>query len=289
MKNLFTRRDFCRVASVACATSILLSKSSWSQDRSNPQALRVRLNVTGPGADRMLTSYANAIKAMKGLPSTDGRSWENQAQIHNNHCPHGNWFFLPWHRAYLRYFEEICRDLSFDREFVLPYWNWTKDPRVPKPFWDGELNDPTRRIGPNDEMSSEFVGQKVIEDIMKKTNFEDFASYRSTKTRGGVGGGQALLERAPHNYVHGRIGGDMGTFVSPRDPIFWLHHANIDRLWAMWNLKNGNTDDGLWNGYEDPNYFVDSNKDPKPFKVKEVLSTYQLGSLLSKIIVSWTG
>jgi tyrosinase-like protein len=40
-----------------------------------------------------------------------------------------------------------------------------------------------------------------------------------------------------HNYHHGWVGGQMGDpTASPNDPIFYLHHCNIDRLWAMWQL-----------------------------------------------------
>lgn len=253
MNQLFTRREFCRVVG---GTSIFLLKGSEVQADQTSRGLRVRVNVTGSDAGAIVASYAKAVDAMRRLPETDPRSWTKQAEIHLNHCPHANWFFLPWHRAYLRYFEEICRDLSGDPEFVLPYWDWTADPQVPKPFWSGVLNDPKRDIGPTDAMLSEFVGQSVINKIMAITDFEQFASLRSTSTRGGQGGGYALLEATPHNYVHGRINGDMGTFLSPLDPIFWLNHANLDRLWAMWNLRNGNTKDATWNSYKDPAYFV---------------------------------
>ncbi len=45
----------------------------------------------------------------------------------------------------------------------------------------------------------------------------------------------------PHGSIHGAIGEDMGAVPrSARDPIFWLHHANIDRLWAVWtNMGDG--------------------------------------------------
>lgn len=43
------------------------------------------------------------------------------------------------------------------------------------------------------------------------------------------------IEGNPHGTVHGTIKGDMGSIrTSARDPIFWLHHANIDRLWTAW-------------------------------------------------------
>ncbi|MDQ3937568.1 MAG: tyrosinase family protein, partial [Chloroflexota bacterium] len=37
-----------------------------------------------------------------------------------------------------------------------------------------------------------------------------------------------------HNRVHLWVGGDMGPGTSPNDPVFFLHHCNIDRLWALW-------------------------------------------------------
>ncbi|MGR3342047.1 MAG: tyrosinase family protein [Paracoccaceae bacterium] len=42
-----------------------------------------------------------------------------------------------------------------------------------------------------------------------------------------------------HNRVHGWIGGDMGRGHSPNDPIFFLHHCNVDRIWAFWQSREG--------------------------------------------------
>src|SRR5690242_10282292 len=58
--------------------------------------------------DPTLVTYRAAVAAMKALPANDPRNWLKQADIHKNFCPHGNWFFLPWHRAYLVAFERIC-------------------------------------------------------------------------------------------------------------------------------------------------------------------------------------
>jgi tyrosinase len=38
--------------------------------------------------------------------------------------------------------------------------------------------------------------------------------------------------------VHAFIGGKMTTMSSPNDPVFWLHHCNLDRLWAKWQLTH---------------------------------------------------
>ena len=48
-----------------------------------------------------------------------------------------------------------------------------------------------------------------------------------------------FLEYIMHNGVHGWVGGNMMPMTSPNDPVFFLHHCNIDRLWAMWQQKHG--------------------------------------------------
>ncbi len=87
------------------------------------------------GNSPTIEAFRDAVAAMKALPTSDGRNWERQAQIHQEHCPHGNWLFLPWHRAYLYYFERICRELSGMSDFALPYWHWGKSPQIPAVFW----------------------------------------------------------------------------------------------------------------------------------------------------------
>jgi hypothetical protein len=47
------------------------------------------------------------------------------------------------------------------------------------------------------------------------------------------------LEGLPHNMIHAHLGGDMGIpTLSPNDPIFFLHHRNVDRLWVKWQKQN---------------------------------------------------
>src|SRR5262249_31287940 len=56
------------------------------------------------------------------------------------------------------------------------------------------------------------------------------------------------IEATPHNDVHNMIGGLMSDpTTAAQDPIFWLHHANIDRLWSRWNEATySNPTDGRW-------------------------------------------
>lgn len=49
--------------------------------------------------------------------------------------------------------------------------------------------------------------------------------------------GHPQIAAATHNTGHNFIGGHMSGGFSPNDPIFWLHHANVDRLWANWQAR----------------------------------------------------
>jgi tyrosinase len=210
--------------------------------------------------DPALTSYITAVERMKALPATDLRSWDRIVQVHVDFCPHSNWFFLPWHRAYLVSFERICRQVLGDPSFALPYWDWTQYRQVPAAFMAATIGgrpnplvDATREVSPNELLGDMEVGPRVIARIMAQTEFENFGSLRPTgqnsiEARWQRQPGQmAELEGTPHGNTHVFIGGDMGDMVSPRDPIFFLHHCNIDRLWAQWiALGRRNSTDPLW-------------------------------------------
>jgi tyrosinase len=210
--------------------------------------------------DPMLASYRLAVERMKALPASDPRSWESIAQIHNNNCPHGNWFFLPWHRAYLISFERACRQISGNENFALPYWDWTEQPRMPAAFTaqtvggrPNALFDNTREMPPGASLRASAIGAPVITRLLAETDFENFGSTRptgqnSTEARWlRAPGRTTALEAGPHNSTHATIGGDMGDMLSPRDPIFWLHHANVDRMWARWTAQGrANTAESMW-------------------------------------------
>jgi tyrosinase len=224
--------------------------------------------------DPIIQTYKDAVSAMKALPTTDSRNWTRQAQIHQNRCPHGNWYFLPWHRAYLFYFEEICRELTGNDDFALPYWNWTTTPQIPGVFWGG-LGNPlfngTRTATATSTASSAFVGPSVLEDILDQPNFLVFASAKATGQRDRVAYGE--LEGTPHNYVHGFVGGEMGTYMSPLDPVFWAHHNMIECCWVDWNLHRGhpNTNDAEWTQFVFEGNFVDRNGNPVDVRVDTTL------------------
>jgi tyrosinase len=231
-----SRRDLLKSGA---ALAVLLGDGCEQLKR---RPVRRNINNLGPN-DPVIQTYAEAITKMKALPTTDQRNWTNQASIHLNHCSHGNWWLLPWHRWYLVYFERICQKLTGNQDFAIPYWNWTENPAVPDVFWNtgSPLYDSNRSITQGTPIPAEFVSHSVLEGILSEPNFQIFGSQASAGQQ--VFGGQGTLEATPHNNVHTHIGGDMGTYMSPLDPIFWTHHAMMDFCWVDWNDR----------GHADPN------------------------------------
>lgn len=226
---MITRRLILKLSASSLAVTLPISFANAQQPG------RKNVSQLPPNAPDIV-NYARAVEIMKSLPTSDPRSWDRQADIHNSNCPHSNWWILPWHRAYIYYFEQICRDVLKMPTFSLPYWDWSRNPRIPAPFWSGSLNH-KRDVSPNDDMPSETIGLNVVARIMNSNLITTFFSGATTTDNQRERSTSGTLEGGPHNSVHstiGQRGADMSSFLSPRDPIFWLHHANIDRLWTSW-------------------------------------------------------
>jgi tyrosinase len=236
--------------------------------------------------DPIVATYRDAVGIMKQMPDALQFSWVNLSQIHGtdpntyNFCPHGNWYFLPWHRAYVVMYERIIRSLTSNSAFAMPYWDWTNNPTMPEVFLepttpDGKtnwlyVNDQafgqtwSRTWPPTQPIPDDQVGAGVLQSILQSTPFEIFGTSRpdgqdsldQSWINDENSGVQGILEGNPHNMVHNNIGGWMPSASSPRDPIFFMHHANIDRIWAVWNsLGNVNSPDHFWRDMQITNNF----------------------------------
>jgi tyrosinase len=250
-----------------------------------------RRSVRGMTArDSDLAAMSRAVARMKALPQSDPRNWIRFADIHRNFCPHGNWYFLPWHRAYIASFEDICRELSGKRDFALPYWNWTADRQFPTAFAAGDrssnpLLHPRPGVAGGFRLADDMVGPQVISRILQSPDFEAFGN---TRPRGQSSvdaqwqrrsGSSTELEFNPHNGVHQQVGGNMAVIaLSSRDPIFFLHHANVDRLWTDWNRRgNVNSPEPMWRDFAFNGNFIDGRGARWDVGVADVLSPPALG------------
>src|ERR1044071_1180511 len=271
--NSFSRRDFLKGATALGLTSMAIATSACEACYKKTKPPPPRRNIANLAAnDPIIQTYKDAVQAMKNLGAGDGRNWTKQAQIHLNKCVHGNWWFLPWHRAYLFYFEAICRKLTGNNDFALPYWNWTTSTSIPGPFWGSgnPLLNTSRTATQTSVVNSGICGASNINSILGQTNFLLFASAQATAQNQNISYG--VLEGGPHNYVHGFVGGDMGSYMSPLDPIFWCHHNMIECLWVDWNINKGNanTNDTNWSSFTF-NDFVDADGNPAPIQVATTL------------------
>ena len=250
------RRRF--LAAIGTTASVVLPGSSLFDFKMLAGSPFVRRDVGGLSAtDPIITSYQNAITAMQVLPPTDPRSWSYQAAIHGttatpvmtawNTCQHGTHLFWAWHRMYLYWFERIVRAMAGDSSWALPYWNWTSETKLPSMFRVTTSNLYTPFRDPNINNGS---GSLPATDVNYTYAFPELNYYSA----------QSMLEGTPHGAVHGDVGGFpngspgwMTTVpTAAQDPIFYLHHANMDRLWDLWLAQGGGrsdpTSDASWTG-----------------------------------------
>jgi tyrosinase len=258
--------------------------------------------------DPTITWYRHAVRVMKKRTKdpSDATSWAYQAAIHGiprgseplwNECQHEQWYFLPWHRMYLLRFEEIVRTVIVaddgPEDWALPYWNYIpggKEATLPLPFRDAEVDGSEnplyvkeRAPGMNSGHGFIDVDSELLSIAMNAPAFvgrSRFGGGDHEPSHHG-GGRTGLVEQTPHNEVHGEIGGPGGWMNDPdkaaKDPIFWLHHANIDRLWECWKETRGHhdPDDSGWTGQSFE--LFDAKGDPSSLVPEAIEDTRVLG------------
>jgi tyrosinase len=227
----------------------------------------------------ILEAYALAVATMQERDPEDPTSWAYQAAVHGvasgeppddfrNQCQHRTWFFLPWHRMYLYWFERIVRatvashpQVSDDARasWALPYWNYDRGrstAQLPAAFRDPALPDGS----PNPLLVAErdeFINQGgALDPLITSPSLAlaelEFSLEGGPGLPAGFGGpvtgwhfigpeNPGEVEKTPHNDVHGAVGGPFGFMsgfdTAPLDPVFYLHHANVDRLWTVWRAQ----------------------------------------------------
>jgi N-acetylneuraminic acid mutarotase len=145
------------------------------------------------------------------------------------------WYFLPWHRLMLKQFEAVIREVLRDESFSLPYWNpVTGNPDdlvVPAVFRDpgSPLYDGTRWFWVN-------AGERIDKLYRDWINLNVLNEKIYIDSPDGNKGFNPRLDVNPHFLTHLALGGDMADFATVGgDPLFYLHHANLDRVWESWN------------------------------------------------------
>jgi tyrosinase len=274
---------YAKAVQVMQSRPITDSTSWWFYAGIHGQYLLKQFTAPRPGDpdNRYLNwpnvKYISAAAQISSIPS------KNLTDLFWDQCQHGTWFFPPWHRGYLVALENILRDiivqLKGPGDWALPYWNYFNklQSNIPTAFTVSQLPDGTQ----NCLLVSQRYGSNVdvgngIEEAHDLCQWDTIYNEGATQTPTGLGnitgyfygGGETGfmhdgysergdLEENPHNAVHGMVGGEnsseqSGLMGVPNtaalDPVFYLHHSNIDRMWAAWNEegKNNNSDNPNW-------------------------------------------
>ncbi|AQL04970.1 Polyphenol oxidase, chloroplastic precursor [Zea mays] len=176
---------------------------------------------------------------------------------------HFSWLFFPFHRAYLYFFERVAARLLGDPGFAVPFWSWDvpEGMRVPPEFADAAspLYDPIRnpehapprvvdldfsKVDKNytDEQQIQLNLRTMYKQMVTNAPLPSLFYGQPYRAGDREMPGAGTVELSPHNTIHVWAGDlsqpnheNMGTYYSAaRDPIFFPHHTNSDRLWEVW-------------------------------------------------------
>lgn len=206
-----------------------------------PLMVRIRKDAT------TLTT-AERDRFLAALAAFNNRGMGRYSDFRNVHTQagspeaHGSTGFLPWHRAFLL---DLERELqAIDPSVALPYWRFDR----PAP----SLFSPDFMGVPNSVGTLQFSGVNPLQfwvtdgtpGIVRPTRFvtqtqpANVISEASTLTLGGPDGlyeAFRTMEGSPHGSAHTSFGGSISSIpTAARDPLFFMLHANVDRLWAKW-------------------------------------------------------
>jgi tyrosinase len=236
--------------------------------------------------DAQLSSFRQAISASKGI--NDNRGYAYWAGLHGlpgQFCQHGTTLFLPWHRAYLYLFEKSLQDQV--PGVTLPWWDWTSTAShaqgIPASYTDTSADNPLQNAPVS--ISSDLIDQvreqlpgaisdgadpttvrhsRSADQLPEATTIDsiltDYPQFDDFSTQ---------LENV-HNWLHVWVGGSMSVIpIAAFDPVFWAHHAMIDRLWYLWQMKHPS-------GTPSPD-ILNTALAPFPLTVGQVLDMGRLG------------
>lgn len=184
------------------------------------------------------------------------------AKVNNPDASPAN--FIAWHRLYLQYFEEIARenlrldaktaeDLANAETWALPYWAYLneEDVVIPEIFRNTGSNLYTAYRNPQLNAGTALT---QLTDIKIDGNAfpANYTHNWPAQTLQGLNKNNymamgTLIENMPHNRLHvasgagGGLFGDRGLMLNLSaaafDPIFWVHHSFIDKLWSAYNAS----------------------------------------------------
>jgi tyrosinase len=221
---------------------------------------------------QQLTDLREAFRA--AMRVQDDRGFWYFAGWHGvpfNWCEHHTELFLPWHRAYLYYFELALHEQV--PGVSLPWWDWTTMSKIPSAYTvktAGGRQNPllvrkveVYRSGQSSDVPERTPGAAPVPSLPYKTRWDNAMKATS------FGDFQQRIERI-HDDVHVWVGGIMGDITwAAYDPLFYAHHVMIDRAWRIWQHRHP--------GALPRSGLLDVALRPNGLKVRDTLDVKQLG------------
>jgi len=239
-----------------------------------------------------LQAFRDAICLVRNLPPEDVISWTKYVAQHCTLCAtsnknnvHYNWQFPTWHRCFLYFLERQMRIMSNHDDLRLIYWDWENENSRVLPSIYAQKDQPLY-------WEKRYLGPKTFPLSDDDVNVQPLLSLQSFEAFGGTLNQKAptpALYSGPHANVHNAfadpnklgVQGDMANLqYSPRDPVFYAHHGNIDRVWASWNAA-GRQNPDFGNAKV---YFYDENRKLRFVMLNDVRDIRKLGYQYSSLI-----
>jgi tyrosinase len=312
--TVLTRRSF--VSGVAAIPFVV-----WFEKYAQAAGPFVRYDARSAQGQAMLKIYGQVVQKMMATAEGDPRGWVFQWYSHfvkgsttkaaelariypspsawkslatemwdtcQAHSGQPENYFLPWHRMFVYFFEQIIRNVGGPTaaNFTLPYWNYTVSGAnyavIPPEFT--KKGDPTygslyvekRNTGVNSGNPIAPVGYLNL-DSLKECIYQQ---------NGAVQGFCLDIDSTLHGRVHVRTGNTMNMGAVPwaaGDPVFWTHHCQIDRLWASWNAAGRQNPTGDTTFMNKTFVFADGMGNRVVATIKDFLDIAKLGYSYDKL------
>ncbi|QNL48657.1 tyrosinase family protein [Olivibacter sp. SDN3] len=196
-------------------------------------------NLTVVERDKFLNAFVRVVQEGIYQQFLDMHNEAVSSEIHNRAA------FLPWHRIYLL---DLERHLQlFDRSVTIPYWDFQAP--APNVFSLDFMGIPASGSGGQLQFSpSNPLNNWYLENLPPLARVPRFNTQQdralvearaTTLARQPGFNSFARMEGNPHGNSHTSFTGPINFApTAPQDPLFFMLHANADRIWAEWQMLN---------------------------------------------------
>ncbi|KAJ3205230.1 hypothetical protein HDU67_008978 [Dinochytrium kinnereticum] len=261
--------DYCGANDILTGSKTFAGVDSFTADMGEPECTtpRARKDFRDLTSEEQ-NAFFTGLDILFNTPSLVGRKnrYHDFVALHGagSRWFHGTPYFLPWHRYYTALLEKDLQIVLQNSTFAYPFWNWGTDAStwnrvetgILTPEWFGTTGNGNEegcvvdgfskgRWIPNEGRSNclirgyypdaddESVSLYTEDYMLLALQVNPWTSENYTN----YDGFREILEALPHNNFHMSVAGDnynshMGsTQLSVNDPIFFMHHNNMDRHW----------------------------------------------------------